>query len=410
MACGRSQTPPLLPSATEVGAKALGFYSWEEEERVLHQDSVTVLRLTLQNDLPGSWREPVKQKPVGKAFAMVANKSSNGHSLASECIKSNDGHEEIIKVYLRGRGQEKAKPEESISQLKRDVRYVQEAGTSLKNLREEISNKPENPQGAKSSLQPAQVTLEKQNGVWHPESLHTSSVDQEEDYVGEDAEKMRETAKRLFTRLQETEKRHQSDRKAFEATVSQYRREVEETTAARGRAEERAAAKEAEVEELQRLVLGMEKEHQSLLKKMKESEDELEKLRSLESDRLTEQERSAKLEKEVAMLREKIHHLDDMLKSQQRKVRHMIEQLQNSKTVIQAKDAIIQELREQVAHLTAENLEMHERIDHLIEKQINLGGSSFSSRPRSKSEYVSSKSLAGSLKPKPLPLIRVVET
>lgn len=37
--------------------------------------------------------------------------------------------------------------------------------------------------------------------------------------------------------------------------------------------------------------------------------------------------RSAKLEKEVAMLREKIHHLDDMLKSQQRKVRQMIEQV-----------------------------------------------------------------------------------
>ncbi|KYO19696.1 tuftelin isoform A [Alligator mississippiensis] len=352
----------------------------EVQPDVESPDSVTVLRLTLQNDPSGSWREPVKQKPVGKAFAMVANKSTNSHSLASECIKSNDGHEEIIKVYLRGRGQEKAKPEESISQLKRDVRYVQE------------------------------VTLEKQNGVWHPESLHTSSVDQEEDYVGEDVEKIRETAKRLFTRLQETEKRHQLDRKAFETTVSQYQREVEQNTAARGRAEERAAAKEAEVEELQRLVLGMEKEHQSLLKKMKESEDELEKLRSLESDRLTEQERSAKLEKEVAMLREKIHHLDDMLKSQQRKVRHMIEQLQNSKTVIQAKDEIIQELREQVAHLTAENLEMHERIDHLIEKQINLGSSSFSSRPRSKSEYVSSKSLAGPLKPKPLPLIRVVET
>lgn len=37
-------------------------------------------------------------QPVGKAFAMVANKSTNSHSLASECIKSNDGHEEIIKV------------------------------------------------------------------------------------------------------------------------------------------------------------------------------------------------------------------------------------------------------------------------------------------------------------------------
>ena len=37
--------------------------------------------------------------------------------------------------------------------------------------------------------------------------------------------------------------------------------------------------------------------------------------------------RCAELEKEVAVLKEKIHHLDDMLKSQQRKVRHMIEQV-----------------------------------------------------------------------------------
>lgn len=37
--------------------------------------------------------------------------------------------------------------------------------------------------------------------------------------------------------------------------------------------------------------------------------------------------RVATLEKEVAGLREKIHHLDDMLKSQQRKVRQMIEQV-----------------------------------------------------------------------------------
>lgn len=37
--------------------------------------------------------------------------------------------------------------------------------------------------------------------------------------------------------------------------------------------------------------------------------------------------RCAELEKEVAVLREKIHHLDDMLMSQQRKVRHMIEQV-----------------------------------------------------------------------------------
>jgi len=40
--------------------------------------------------------------------------------------------------------------------------------------------------------------------------------------------------------------------------------------------------------------------------------------------------RSAQLEKEVATLREKIHHLDDMLKSQQRKVRQMIEQVRGA--------------------------------------------------------------------------------
>ncbi|KAF1488953.1 Tuftelin, partial [Eudyptes sclateri] len=164
---------------------------------------------------------------------------------------------------------------------------------------------------------------------------------------------------------------------------------------------------EVQVDELQRLLAGMEKEHRSLLLKMKEGEAELARLRSVEGDKLAEQDRSAQLEKEVAMLREKIHHLDDMLKSQQRKVRQMIEQLQNSKTVIQAKDAVIQELKERRPPLL-QNLEMHDRIEHLIEKQVSRGG--HSSRVRSKSEYVSryvGSTLTG---PKPLPLIRVVET
>lgn len=37
--------------------------------------------------------------------------------------------------------------------------------------------------------------------------------------------------------------------------------------------------------------------------------------------------RLEELEKDNAILKEKIHHLDDMLKSHQRKVRHMIEQV-----------------------------------------------------------------------------------
>ncbi|XP_037267754.1 tuftelin isoform X1 [Falco rusticolus] len=373
-------------------------------QRLLGPESVKVLRLTLPNDLPGERREQAKQKPVGKAFAMVANRSSNGHSLASECIKSNDGDEEIIKVYLKARAEGGMNHDEHVNQLKSEVRYIQEARSSLKKLREDLSSKLENRQGDK---QHAQVVLEKQNGSWlYPERLRADSwEEQEEDCSGEDVEKIRQTAKRLFTKLQEAEKRHQLEKKAFERTVSQYQEEVEQTSSALRRAEKSVVEKEVQMDELQRLMAGMEKEHRSLLLKMKEGEAELARLRSVEGDKLAEQDRSAQLEKEVAMLREKIHHLDDMLKSQQRKVRQMIEQLQNSKTVIQAKDAMIQELKERVAYLEAENLEMHDRIEHLIEKQVSRGG--HSSRARSKSEYVSSKRLSG---PKPLPLIRVVET
>uniref|UniRef100_A0A8D0GA67 Tuftelin 1 n=1 Tax=Sphenodon punctatus TaxID=8508 RepID=A0A8D0GA67_SPHPU len=298
--------------------------------------------MTLQN-LPGERRDPVKHKPIGKAFAMVAGQTPNGHSLSSERIQSSDGDEEIIKVSV------------------------------LNVPRKESSDHGSVPSPCFRPL----LSL----GL-RPETQRLLCL-QEEECAGDDAEKMRETAKRLYTKLQEAEKRHRSDKAAYETTISHYQKEAEQAGAALRVAEEDVAAKDMKLEELQRLLSGMEKEHQTLLRKMKEGEGELEKLRSLESEKLAEQERSAKLEKEVASLREKIHHLDDMLKSQQRKVRQMIEQLQNSKTVIQSKDAIIQELKERVAYLEAENLEMHDRMEHLIEKQVCP-----STRLRSKSDSV----------------------
>ncbi|XP_020653968.3 tuftelin isoform X2 [Pogona vitticeps] len=344
-------------------------------------DSVKILRLTLQNDLPGERPDQTKEKPVGRAFAMVANRPTSSHTLASECIKSNNGDEEIIKVYLRARAEDRAKHEKSLHQLKSENGHGQE------------------------------LPLEKNNGI-HPQrttSYRSLSTSQDEPvYPGEDISVMRETTKRLFLKLQEAEKRHQSDRAAYETSISHYRREADQSGRALKKAEEDLQEKDLKLDELQRLLTGMEKEHQVLLQKMNEGEAELEHLRKAERDKLEEQERSAKLEKEVATLREKIHHLDDMLKSQQRKVRQMIEQLQNSKTVIQSKDAIIQELKERVAYLEAENLEMHDRMEHLIEKQANPGA--HSTRPRSKSEFISSKRFTKPLGPKPLPLIRVVET
>ncbi|XP_053133704.1 tuftelin isoform X2 [Hemicordylus capensis] len=376
------QSHRRLSMPAQVGAGGmspdLNFWGKEEAKRIFcSQDSVKILRLTLQNDLPGDRRDQVKQKPVGRAFAMVANRPTSNHSLASECIKFNDGNEEIIKVYLKARADDRARHEKSLHQLKSDSSHLQE------------------------------LPSEKTNGV-HPyrtASYRSMSVSQEEPtYPSEDITIMRETTKRLFSKLQEAEKRHQSDRAAYETSISHYRREAEQSGTALKRAEVEMEEKDLKLEELQRLLTGMEKEHQALLQKMKDGELELEALRDLERDKLAEQERSAKLEKEVATLREKIHHLDDMLKSQQRKVRQMIEQLQNSKTVIQSKDAIIQELKERVSYLEAENLEMHDRMEHLIEKQINPGGQS--TRPRSKSDKRPTRSLG----PKPLPLIRVVET
>lgn len=115
------------------------------------------------------------------------------------------------------------------------------------------------------------------------------------------------------------------------------------------------------IEELQRLLGGMEQESATLRATIRNREDELQELRRFREEghkgeqrsaglheRIAEKENSSvasrgavtgfvsfraeQLEKEVAILKEKIHHLDDMLKSQQRKVRHMIEQVRSAPT------------------------------------------------------------------------------
>nr|XP_058936754.1 tuftelin isoform X4 [Kogia breviceps] len=317
--------------------------------------SVDILRLTLQGELTGDELERIAQKAGRKTYAMVSGHST-GHSLASELVESNDGHEEIIKVYLKGKSGDKMIHEKNINQLKSEVQYIQEVDT----------------------------------------------------YIDEDVKSLRRTVQDLLVKLQEAERQHQSDRVDFEVTLSRYQREAEQNQVALQRAENRVGQKEAEVGELQRCFLGMETEHQALLAKVREGETALEELRSKKVDCRAEQEKAANLEKEVAGLREKIHHLDDMLKSQQRKVRQMIEQLQNSKAVIQSKDAAIQELKEKIAYLEAENLEMHDRMEHLIEKQISNGN--FSTQNRIKTENLGSIRIAKPPSPKPMPLIRVVET
>uniref|UniRef100_A0A8C3W1D2 Tuftelin 1 n=1 Tax=Catagonus wagneri TaxID=51154 RepID=A0A8C3W1D2_9CETA len=351
---------------------------------------------------------PEGQTSAGrKTYAMVSGRST-GHSLASELVESNDGHEEIIKVYLKGRSGDKMIHEKNINQLKSEVQYIQEARNSLQKLREDISSKLDRDPGDSLHQQEIQVVLEKPNG-FSPSPLTPCSRTPEVDtFVNEDVESLRKMVQDLLVKLQEAERQHQSERVDFEATLSRYQREAEQSHVALQRAEDRVEQKEAEAEELQRRLLGMETEHQALLAKVREGETALEELRGKNSDCRAEQEKAANLEKEVAGLREKIHHLDDMLKSQQRKVRQMIEQLQNSKAVIQSKDTAIQELKEKIAYLEAENLEMHDRMEHLIEKQISHGN--FSTQNRAKTENLGSVRISKPPSPKPMPLIRVVET
>ncbi|XP_051054748.1 tuftelin isoform X2 [Phodopus roborovskii] len=351
---------------------------------------------------------PESQTAAGrKTYAMVSDRFS-GHSLASELVESHDGHEEIIKVYLKGRSGDKMIHEKSINQLKSEVQYIQEARNCLQKLREDISSKLDRSPGDPLQQQEIQVVLEKPNGFGQGPMTLYSSPSEADTCMTEDVESLKKTVQELLAKLQEAERRHQSDRVAFEVTLKQYQREAEQSHVALQREEDRVEQKSAEVGELQRRLLGMETEHQALLSKVREGEVALEELRIKNADCQAEREKTAALEKEVAGFREKIHHLDDMLKSQQRKVRQMIEQLQNSKAVIQSKDTTIQELKEKIAYLEAENLEMHDRMEHLIEKQISHGN--FSTQTRAKTENLGSVRISKPPSPKPMPLIRVVET
>ncbi|XP_030181698.1 tuftelin isoform X2 [Lynx canadensis] len=370
--------------------------------------SVDILRLTLQSELTGDELEHIAEKAGRRTFAMVSGRSTS-HSLASELVKSNDGHEEIIKVYLKGRAGDKMIHEKNINQLKSEVQYIQEARNCLQKLREDISSKLDRDPGDSLQGQEIQVVLEKPNGLNPSPTTLYSSPPEADTYINEDVESLRKTVRDLLVKLQEAERQHQSDRVAFEVTLSQCQREAEQSRVALQRAEDRVQQKEAEAGELQKRLLGVQEEHQALLVKVREGETALEELQIKNTDCQTEREKAANLEKEVAGLREKIHHLDDMLKSQQRKVRQMIEQLQNSKAVVQSKDSTIQELKEKIAYLEAENLEMHDRMEHLIEKQVSHGN--FSTQTWAKTESLGSMRISKPPSPnKPMPLIRVVET
>ncbi|XP_048951648.1 tuftelin isoform X6 [Canis lupus dingo] len=246
--------------------------------------SVDILRLTLQSELTGDELEHLAQKVGRKTYAMVSGHSTS-HSLASELVESNDGHEEIIKVYLKGRPGDKIVHEKNVNQLK------SEAQNCLQKLQEDISSKLDRDLGASLHGQELQMVLEKPNGLNPGPTTLYSSPPEVDGYINEDVKSLRKTVQDLLVKLQEAERQHQSDRVAFEVTLSRYQREAEQSQVALQRAEDRVERKEADVGELQKRLLGMQAEHQALLVKVREGETALEELRIKNTDCQAEREK-----------------------------------------------------------------------------------------------------------------------
>ncbi|KAM9723614.1 tuftelin 1a [Menidia menidia] len=357
------------------------------------------LRLTLHDQGgPSQSTEHHRDKPVGRAFALV-QPASDRTTLNPEPVKSTVEQVEIIKVYLETRRKEQQKHQESLKMLSDEVSQIQEVRYCLKTLREQMAakNKPHT-NGWKVS------NPFRKNASSLPKGGDQSDMQDMDDEA--ERTKMREVSKRLYAQLQEAEKKHLEEKERLQAEGSKLRERLSDQEEKLRVTEEASEKKDQRIEELQRLLGGMEQESSTLREAIRNREDELRELRKIREEGNKDEQRAEQLEKEVAILKEKIHHLDDMLRSQQRKVRHMIEQLQNSRMVIQERDRVIKELEEKVAFLQAENREMHDQMDYFLGGQRSNSYLSSERNP----QIVYSKPLKPSNSSnKPLPFIKVIE-
>ncbi|XP_068567260.1 tuftelin 1b [Cebidichthys violaceus] len=308
---------------------------------------------------------------------------------------------EVIKVYLEPR------PEaaERVKMMTDEVSQIQEVRYCLKTLREQMAAR----QNVNNNKYPAngfRVNLPSSK----PAVTNGNTVPTESDaQVGDNQEesvRLREATKRLYAQLKEMEKRHQEERERLQAESHEYGVRLAEQSEQLQTAEKQSEERGQQVEEMQRLLGSMAIESRNLKDKMAAGEAELLQLKADKEKGEESEQRCEELEKDVAILREKIHHLDDMLKSQQRKVRHMIEQLQNSRTVLQERDRFIRDLEERVAFLEAENREMHDHLEYFLAGQEPPAPTSTEKKP----EIVYSKTITPTTHTnKALPFIKVIE-
>ncbi|XP_040909213.1 tuftelin 1b isoform X1 [Toxotes jaculatrix] len=361
------------------------------------------LRLTLQDQDQSDYTSE-QHSNKESSIAVVLPQKPEEREEALGLISPTEEKVEVIKVYLE------ARPEtaESVRMLSDEVSQIQEVRYCLKTLREQMaarqnSNNNKYPvNGFRVNMPSIQPVVSNGNTVLIESDARVT--DNQEESV-----KLREATKRLYAQLKEMEKRHQEESERLQVESNECHVRLLEQSERLKRAEKQSEERGQQVEELQRLLGSMEIESSILKEKMAAGEAELLQLKEKREDgedREEKEQRCEQLEKEVAILKEKIHHLDDMLKSQQRKVRHMIEQLQNSRTVIQERDRVIRDLEEKVAFLEAENREMHDHMEYFLTGENPPLLTSTENKP----EVVYSKPLTPTTPTnKVLPFIKVIE-
>ncbi|XP_051901795.1 tuftelin-like [Pristis pectinata] len=334
-----------------------------EHERI----DVPRLRLTLQREVDPAWKDQAKSKPVGRVYAVISSRSSGDEPWdcaqdrpANETTKARLLYEPDVK------GMALDTQENPLGQLRMELAHFKEVRHSMERIRDHLSIRMN---GARVNALDDPI---KSEGFSRPdlEGERTpvcglTAASTQTDGWEQETEQMRQATRRLYGKLKEADGRHEREMRLLEDQASQYQKQLGDTRESLQRSEERVVQQDKRIEELQRLMAGMEKEHQILAAKMQEGERQLGEMRAQNRDDEAHRHRSERLEEEVKTLREKISHLSDMLQSQQRKVRQMIEQLQASRSQIEEKDLLIQQLQERVEHLESENRELQDHMEYL---------------------------------------------
>ncbi|XDV40158.1 hypothetical protein PO909_009290 [Leuciscus waleckii] len=362
------------------------------------------LRLTLHEQEQNQQQQlqPTTEKPIGRAFALV-QPTYERQPLKTDLIKPSEDQGEVIKVYLEDRKEAQVRHQQSLKMLSEEVSQIQEVRYCLKNLREQMAAKSHR---TEHKLVFSGTGPKKVNGTHSVLTQTLNGLERQDSVDEQEKEKMREASKRLYAQLQDAEKKHQEDREQLLAEARQYKQQLSEQSEYLRKVQHSKEQQDEQIEDLQRLMGGMEQESSSLREQLMTKEAEVLQLHELREEGHAGRERLEELERENAILKEKIHHLDDMLKSQQRKLRQMIEQLQNSRMVIQERDRVIRELEEKVAMLEAENKQMRDQMDYYMGSQR-----SNSYLPSdTNAQIVYSKPLRPSTQTnKSLPFIKVIE-